>query len=171
MTTVTDPTPTDAPARPDAAEACLDRATDALLALQDGAGWWKGELETNVTMDAEDLLLRQFLGIRTDAETARAATWIRSQQRDDGTWANYYGGPGDLSTALGCPGQLDTEVYLGALDQVVAAARGAQIAAGILVGDVDAVESHLDRGFSFVAVASDSALLRRAVTTAAMRQR
>lgn len=80
-------------------------------------------------------------------------------------------GPGDLSTALGCPGQLDTEVYLGALDQVVAAARGEQIAAGILVGDVDAVESHLDRGFSFVAVASDSALLRRAVTTAAMRKR
>jgi squalene-hopene/tetraprenyl-beta-curcumene cyclase len=102
MTTVTDPTPTDAAsaAAPDAAEACLDRATDALLALQDGAGWWKGELETNVTMDAEDLLLRQFLGIRTDAETARAATWIRSQQRDDGTWANYYGGPGDLSTTI-----------------------------------------------------------------------
>jgi squalene-hopene/tetraprenyl-beta-curcumene cyclase len=104
MTTVTDPTPAGAPVPTDAAvpaaEACLDRATDALLALQDGAGWWKGELETNVTMDAEDLLLRQFLGIRTDAETARAATWIRSQQRDDGTWANYYGGPGDLSTTI-----------------------------------------------------------------------
>ena len=34
-------------------------------------GWWKGELETNVTMDAEDLLLREFLGIRTADETAR----------------------------------------------------------------------------------------------------
>ena len=26
---------------------------------QDPAGWWKGELETNVTMDAEDLFLRE----------------------------------------------------------------------------------------------------------------
>lgn len=76
-------------------------------------------------------------------------------------------GPGDLSAALGCPGQLGSEVYLEALDHVVAAARGARVAAGILVGDVDDVEGHLDRGFSFVAVASDSALLRRATTTAA----
>lgn len=76
-------------------------------------------------------------------------------------------GPGDLSAALGCPGQLDSEVYLVALDHVVAAARDARIAAGILVGDVDVVQSHLDRGFSFVSVASDSALLRSAATTAA----
>jgi 2-keto-3-deoxy-L-rhamnonate aldolase RhmA len=76
-------------------------------------------------------------------------------------------GPGDLSAALGCPGQLDTAVYLEALDNVVAAAQGAHVAAGILVGDVDQVKSHIDRGFSFVAVASDSALLRRAATKAA----
>ena len=37
-------------------------------------------------MDAEDLLLRQFLGIRTEEQTAASATWIRSNQRDDGTW-------------------------------------------------------------------------------------
>ncbi len=82
------------------AQATLDRAVAHLRSLQDPAGWWKGELETNVTMDAEDLLLRQFLGIRTDDETASAARWIRSQQREDGSWANYYGGPGDLSTTV-----------------------------------------------------------------------
>ena len=38
-----------------------------LRGLQSPEGWWKGELETNVTMDAEDLLLREFLGIRTAA--------------------------------------------------------------------------------------------------------
>jgi 2-dehydro-3-deoxyglucarate aldolase/4-hydroxy-2-oxoheptanedioate aldolase len=76
-------------------------------------------------------------------------------------------GPGDLSTALGCPGQLHSEVYLEALDHVVATARDAHVGAGILVGDVDDVQAHLDRGFSFVAVASDSALLRRAAMTAA----
>ena len=35
-----------------AAEA-LVRARDHLLALQDDQGWWQGELETNVTMDAK----------------------------------------------------------------------------------------------------------------------
>jgi squalene-hopene/tetraprenyl-beta-curcumene cyclase len=78
----------------------LHRATEALLALRDPGGWWKGELETNVTMDAEDLFLRQFLGIRTDADTRAAADWIRANQRDDGTWANFYGGPGELSTTI-----------------------------------------------------------------------
>ena len=80
-----------------AAEA-LQRAVEFLLGQQDPAGWWKGELETNVTMDAEDLLLREFLGIRQPAETAEAARWIRSQQREDGSWATFYGGPPDLST-------------------------------------------------------------------------
>ena len=82
------------------AEAALARARDHLLGLQHEQGWWQGELETNVTMDAEDLLLREFLGIRTEEETAAAGRWIASQQRADGTWANYFGGPGDLSTTV-----------------------------------------------------------------------
>ncbi|PKW17506.1 squalene--hopene cyclase [Saccharopolyspora spinosa] len=86
-------------ARADARTA-LAAGRDYLLSLQHPDGWWKGELETNVTMDVEDLLLRQFLGIRTATETEQAARWIRSQQRPDGTWANFYGGPGDLSTTV-----------------------------------------------------------------------
>jgi squalene-hopene/tetraprenyl-beta-curcumene cyclase len=82
------------------AKAALERARDLLLSLQDEAGWWRGELQTNVTMDAEDILLREFLGIRRDGETERSAAWIRSQQRVDGTWANFHDGPGDLSTTV-----------------------------------------------------------------------
>src|SRR5712691_5307169 len=82
------------------AEAALARARDHLLGLQHAQGWWQGELETNVTMDAEDLLLREFLGIRTQEETAAAGRWIRSQQRADGTWANSYGGDADLSSTV-----------------------------------------------------------------------
>jgi squalene-hopene/tetraprenyl-beta-curcumene cyclase len=78
----------------------LERARERLLSLQDEAGWWKGELQTNVTMDAEDMLLREFLGIRRADETERSAAWIRSQQRADGTWSNFHGGPGDLSTTI-----------------------------------------------------------------------
>jgi squalene-hopene/tetraprenyl-beta-curcumene cyclase len=82
------------------AAAAVDRAVAHLRGLQDPGGWWKGELATNVTMDAEDLLMREFLGIRTAADTEQTARWIRSQQRDDGTWATFHGGPGDLSTTV-----------------------------------------------------------------------
>ena len=78
----------------------LFRATDALVALQHHEGWWKGELETNVSIDAEDLFLREYLGIRTDEQTRSTAAWIRSRQRDDGTWANFHGGPPELSTTI-----------------------------------------------------------------------
>ncbi len=82
------------------AKVALELAREHLLSLQDDAGWWRGELQTNVTMDAEDMLLREFLGIRRADETERSAAWIRSQQREDGTWANFHGGPGELSTTI-----------------------------------------------------------------------
>jgi squalene-hopene/tetraprenyl-beta-curcumene cyclase len=85
---------------PEVAAAALARARDHLLGLQDPGGWWQGELETNVTMDAEDVLLRHFLGILTPELATESAGWIRSKQREDGTWANFYGGPGDLSTTV-----------------------------------------------------------------------
>jgi squalene-hopene/tetraprenyl-beta-curcumene cyclase len=77
----------------------IDRARDHLRSLQND-GWWKGELETNVTMDAEDLLLREFLGIRDQDAIDHAATWIRSRQRSDGTWTNFEGGPPNVSTTI-----------------------------------------------------------------------
>jgi squalene-hopene/tetraprenyl-beta-curcumene cyclase len=85
---------------PSHAKVALALACERLLALQNDGGWWQGELQTNVTMDAEDMLLREFLGIRREDETQRSAAWIRSQQRDDGTWANFYGAPGELSTTI-----------------------------------------------------------------------
>ncbi|MFF9898164.1 squalene--hopene cyclase [Streptomyces longispororuber] len=85
---------------PEAARRAIQRSTEYLLSRQDAQGWWKGDLETNVTMDAEDLLLRQFLGIRDEATTRAAALFIRGEQRDDGTWATFYGGPGELSATI-----------------------------------------------------------------------
>jgi squalene-hopene/tetraprenyl-beta-curcumene cyclase len=82
------------------AREALARACEHLFATQDPGGYWKGELETNVTMDAEDLLLREFLGIRGEDETKHAAVWIRSQQRADGSWGTFQGGPPELSTTL-----------------------------------------------------------------------
>jgi squalene-hopene/tetraprenyl-beta-curcumene cyclase len=80
--------------------AALERGRAYLLAQQNPRGWWKGELQTNVTMDAEDVLLREFLGIREASATELSAAWIRSQQRDDGSWSTFHNGPGDLSTTI-----------------------------------------------------------------------
>ncbi|MCX4741922.1 squalene--hopene cyclase [Streptomyces antibioticus] len=84
----------------EAAVRAVQRATAHLLARQDAEGWWKGDLETNVTMDAEDLLLRQFLGIRDEATTQATALFVRGRQREDGTWATFHGGPPDLSATV-----------------------------------------------------------------------
>ncbi|MFC0529691.1 squalene--hopene cyclase [Phytohabitans kaempferiae] len=84
----------------DAARVALRRGREHLLSLQHADGWWKGELATNVTMDAEDVMLRHFLGIRTREQTEETARWIRSQQRDDGAWPTFHGGAGDVSTTI-----------------------------------------------------------------------
>ncbi|NEA28257.1 squalene--hopene cyclase [Actinomadura bangladeshensis] len=121
----------EAPRLSGAAAGALDAARAHLLGLQSPEGWWKAELETNVTMDAEDLLLRQFLGIRTEAETAEAARWIRSQQRADGTWANFHGGPADLSTTIEAYVALRLAGDPPDADHMLAAAKYARDAGGI----------------------------------------
>jgi squalene-hopene/tetraprenyl-beta-curcumene cyclase len=75
-------------------------ARAALLALQTDGGWWQGKLQSNVSIEAEDLLLREFLGISEPEQTEQTARWIRSLQRDDGSWANFHGGPAELSTTI-----------------------------------------------------------------------
>ncbi|MEV4970912.1 squalene--hopene cyclase [Streptomyces scopuliridis] len=83
-----------------AAERATARSVEHLLGRQDAQGWWKGDLATNVTMDAEDLLLRQFLGVQDARTTEASALFIRGEQRADGTWATFYGGPADLSATI-----------------------------------------------------------------------
>ncbi|MGN6129839.1 MAG: squalene--hopene cyclase [Nocardioidaceae bacterium] len=112
------------------AEAALERAVQHLLGRQDAEGYWRGVLETNVTMDAEDLMMRQFLGIRTEEQTQATARWIRRQQREDGSWAIYWGGPADPSTtaeayiALKLAGDSPDAPHMRKAREVVLAAGG-----------------------------------------------
>lgn len=78
----------------------LDRAVAHLLGRQHKDGHWKSELETNVTMEAEDLLLRRFLGIHDDETAAMTANWIRHKQQAGGGWATFHEGPADLSCTV-----------------------------------------------------------------------
>ena len=61
----------------------------------------------------------------------------------------------DLSIAMGIPGAFDDARMTEAEDRVLAACTDASIAAGVLVGSVDAARSMLSRGFRMVALGSD----------------
>ena len=78
-------------------------------------------------------------------------------------------GPSDLSMSMGIPGQFDAPEYLEALDQIVEAARKVNVAPGILTPDPERVDALYEQGFTFISVASDSALLRSAALAAATR--
>jgi squalene-hopene/tetraprenyl-beta-curcumene cyclase len=78
----------------------LARAVGWLLDRQDSAGWWCGELETNVTMTAEHVLLLRFLGIDLDPIREGAIQHILAKQRDDCSWGLYFNAPADLSTTI-----------------------------------------------------------------------
>ena len=68
-------------------------------------------------------------------------------------------GPFDLSIGLGIGGQFDHPEFLAALEQVVAGAKGAGKAAGILLQRPDQVAATKARGFSFIALGSDGGLV------------
>ena len=65
-------------------------------------GYWWGELESNPTMEAEYLMLSQFLGRRNPERWRKVANYILSKQQDDGSWGQYYEAPGDVSTSVEC---------------------------------------------------------------------
>jgi squalene-hopene/tetraprenyl-beta-curcumene cyclase len=78
----------------------LERGVERLLELQHPDGWWKGELESNVTMTAQHLFWHHVLGLRTPALDRKIANELLARRRDDGTWAIWYDGPGDLDTTI-----------------------------------------------------------------------
>ncbi len=78
----------------------VQEAVQWLLDRQSPAGWWVGELETNVTMTAEHVLLLQFLGVDITPIRDGAIRHILGKQREDGSWGLYYDAPGDLSTTI-----------------------------------------------------------------------
>jgi squalene-hopene/tetraprenyl-beta-curcumene cyclase len=76
---------------------CLARARDALLAKQDPAGFWVGELQGDSILESEYLLLRFILGQENDPDLPLIANYLRGLQNADGGWSLFPGGPADLS--------------------------------------------------------------------------
>ena len=80
----------------------IERSQEYMFSVQYPDGYWWGELESNATMEAEYLLLTHFLGVADKERWDKLVNGILSRQRDDGTWGQFYGAPGDLSTCIEC---------------------------------------------------------------------
>ncbi len=85
-------------------ERAVQRATSAMLEMQDPAGYWWAELESNVTITAEYIMLHRFLGL-DEAKVPRLAADILDKQLPNGGWSIWLGDGGEISTTV--------EAYLG----------------------------------------------------------
>lgn len=79
----------------------LDRAVartrDWLLGQQHPEGHFVAELEGDTILESEFILLLAFLGRDSSPEAKAAGRYLLSQQREDGGWSSYPGGPTEIS--------------------------------------------------------------------------
>lgn len=85
-----------------AVDEAIIRTQEFFLKTQYPEGYWWGELESNATMEAEYLLMTYFLSVVEPKIWRKIVRRILKGQGEDGGWAQYYGGPGDLSTTAEC---------------------------------------------------------------------
>ena len=86
----------------EAVESTVQRSQSYLRSIQYPDGYWWGELESNPTMEAEYILLTYFLDVVDQERWRKVVNYIISKQRDDGSWGQYFGAPGDVSTSVEC---------------------------------------------------------------------
>jgi squalene-hopene/tetraprenyl-beta-curcumene cyclase len=84
---------------PNRLERALEAARTWLLARQDAAGFWCGELEGDTTLESYMILIEAFLGRRGSDRSLRLARTIRQEALPGGGWSQYPGGPADLSVS------------------------------------------------------------------------
>ncbi|MEH2351324.1 MAG: squalene--hopene cyclase [Nostoc sp.] len=71
-----------------------------LLSIQNPAGYWWAELESNVTITAEAVLLHKIWGTDQTRPLHKIAAYLRQEQRQHGGWELFYGDGGELSTSV-----------------------------------------------------------------------
>jgi squalene-hopene/tetraprenyl-beta-curcumene cyclase len=71
-----------------------------LLSIQNPAGYWWAELESNVTITAETVLLHKILGTDQTRPLHKVEAYLRQEQRQHGGWELFYGDGGELSTSV-----------------------------------------------------------------------
>ncbi|HET6881510.1 MAG TPA: squalene--hopene cyclase, partial [Pirellulales bacterium] len=81
-------------------DSAITRATQWLLAQQQPAGYWCGELEGDTILESEYILLLAWLGRHDSPEAHKAARYILSKQLADGGWSLYPGGKLEVSASV-----------------------------------------------------------------------
>jgi len=71
-----------------------------LLSIQNPAGYWWAELESNVTITAEAVLLHKIWGTDHTKPLHKVVAYLRQEQRQHGGWELFYGDGGELSTSV-----------------------------------------------------------------------
>lgn len=88
----------------DSFEAALDRAIqagrDSLLAKQNPAGYWCGELQGDSILESEYILTRFILDEEDDPRLVKIANYLRNLQQPDGGWNMYPGGATEISGSV-----------------------------------------------------------------------
>ncbi|HEX7125361.1 MAG TPA: squalene--hopene cyclase [Thermodesulfobacteriota bacterium] len=85
-------------APPAGVDRAIERAAAWLLARQHEDGHWVAELEADVSITAEYLLMRHFIGQVRHIQERKAAYFILDRQQIDGGWPIYHGGPSNVSS-------------------------------------------------------------------------
>jgi squalene-hopene/tetraprenyl-beta-curcumene cyclase len=80
-------------------DAAIAAARDWLLARQTPEGFWQGELEGDTTLESYLILLEAFFERRQSDKVRALAATIRAEALPDGGWAQYAGGPAELSVS------------------------------------------------------------------------
>ena len=81
-------------------EKSVERRTAHLLHLQKTDGHWCGELQGDTILESEYIMLMAYLGRDGDGRLQKAAHYIVQQERPEGAWSNYPGGPVDISVSV-----------------------------------------------------------------------
>lgn len=119
-----------------------------------GSRWGLGLRE--YAEQADDAILRIMM-----LESKDAVENVEEIMATDGIDVAFLA-PFDLSQSLGVPGQFDSPVYLDALDRLEKATEQAGAIMGTLVLDADTAKAKLDRGYRFLMLGLDIALLEGA---------
>lgn len=80
----------------------IGRSVTWLLGQQDEEGFWCGELEADVMLEADYIFMHTLLGTGDPGRMQRAANEILRHQNQDGGWSLYPGGPSNVNYGVKC---------------------------------------------------------------------
>jgi squalene-hopene/tetraprenyl-beta-curcumene cyclase len=81
-------------------EVSMAATRDWLLDRQNDQGYWVGELEGDTILESEYVLMMAYLGRHTEEVCVKACRYLMDQERAEGGWAIYPGGPFDLGASV-----------------------------------------------------------------------